>query len=85
MLAKAVTPRRGIYRCHRRRLHRHAPFRPRFLTQGTLMRQLLPDDHPQAVPLGRIGTSDGPTPILLRDGEIEDMFGIGTLMRNRVS
>ncbi|MDB5702189.1 MAG: fumarylacetoacetate hydrolase [Sphingomonadales bacterium] len=40
------------------------------------MHQLLPIDHEDAVLLGRIETSDGPTPIVLRDGEIEDLSRI---------
>jgi fumarylacetoacetate (FAA) hydrolase family protein len=40
------------------------------------MRQLLPDDHHAAVLIGRIETSEGPTPIVLRDGEIEDLSAI---------
>ncbi|PZU09108.1 fumarylacetoacetate hydrolase family protein [Sphingomonas sp.] len=37
------------------------------------MRQLLPVDHADAILLGRIETREGPTPIVLRDGEIEDL------------
>lgn len=40
------------------------------------MDSLLPEDHQQAVLLGRIETGDGPTPIVLRDGEIEDLSGV---------
>jgi fumarylacetoacetate (FAA) hydrolase family protein len=39
------------------------------------MHQLLPVDHQDAILLGRIETNEGPTPILLRDGEIEDLSG----------
>jgi fumarylacetoacetate (FAA) hydrolase family protein len=34
---------------------------------------MLPDDHRSAVLLGRVLTQDGPTPVLLRDGQLEDM------------
>jgi fumarylacetoacetate (FAA) hydrolase family protein len=40
------------------------------------MHELLPDDYQDAVLLGRIDTSDGPTPIVLRDGEIEDLSAV---------
>ncbi|MBU3078592.1 fumarylacetoacetate hydrolase family protein [Sphingomonas quercus] len=40
------------------------------------MQALLPVDHNDAVLLGRIETADGPTPVLLRDGAIEDMSAI---------
>jgi fumarylacetoacetate (FAA) hydrolase family protein len=40
------------------------------------MHQLLPIDHQDAVLLGRIETREGPTPIVLRNGEIEDLSPI---------
>jgi fumarylacetoacetate (FAA) hydrolase family protein len=39
------------------------------------MHQLLPEDVQDAVLVGRIETSAGPTPIVVRDGEIEDLSG----------
>jgi len=40
------------------------------------MQALLPVDHADAVLVGRVETADGPTPVVLRDGAIEDVSAI---------